>query len=145
MRYALCIHSFCRFRQVFNIKCSQKVNYLNALSYFYMKVHLIKEKTIEDFVSGHASGKSSFEDWMFKIKNANWNEPNDLKKTFNSVDLLGRGSNRAVFNVGGNNYRLIGKYGFGGRQVHLFICWIGTHQEYDELCKLNLQYSVNRY
>jgi len=110
-----------------------------------MRVHLIKERTIDDFIMGHASGKSSFEDWMTKIKNADWNEPLDMKTTFNSVDFLGGGNNRVVFNIGGNNYRLIGKYGFGKARVHLFVCWIGTHKEYNDLCKINGQYTVDRY
>lgn len=35
------------------------------------------------------------------------------------------------------------KYAFGKNQVHLFVCWIGTHKEYDKLCKINGQYSVS--
>ena len=31
------------------------------------------------------------------------------------------------------------------KQVHLFICWIGTHAEYDKLCNAGEQYSVNDY
>ncbi|XOV91771.1 MAG: type II toxin-antitoxin system HigB family toxin [Bacteroidota bacterium] len=110
-----------------------------------MKVHLVKEKTIEDFVMKHASCETSFQEWMMKIKYADWDNPQDMKSTFNSVDILGKGSSRAVFDIGGNNFRLIGKYGFGRSMVHLFICWIGTHKAYDELCKSNMQYTVNDY
>jgi mRNA interferase HigB len=35
------------------------------------------------------------------------------------------------------------KYTF--KQVHLFICWIGTHSEYTALCNELLQYSVSNY
>lgn len=37
------------------------------------------------------------------------------------------------------------KYAFGDTQVHLFICWIGTHAEYDRLCKAGEQYSISNY
>ncbi|MEQ8552819.1 MAG: type II toxin-antitoxin system HigB family toxin [Cyclobacteriaceae bacterium] len=90
-----------------------------------MKVHLIKEKTIDDFVKEHASGKSSFEDWTTKIKNADWNDPLDMKTTFNSVDFLGDGSSRVVFNIGGNNFRLIGKYGFGKIRILYLYAGLG--------------------
>lgn len=40
---------------------------------------------------------------------------------------------------------MIGKYIFGDKQVHLFVCWLGTHAEYDKLCKDNKQYTVNIY
>ena len=68
-----------------------------------------------------------------------------MQATFPSADLLGKGSNRVIFDIGGNKYRMIGKYAFGDIQVHLFICWIGTHAEYDKLCNAGEQCSVNNY
>ena len=41
--------------------------------------------------------------------------------------------------------RMICKYAFGEKAVHLFICWIGTHPEYDKLNAQNEQYSVSLY
>ena len=108
-----------------------------------MRIHLIKEKTIRDFVSKHSSGKNSFDDWLAKIKEADWNLPDDMKKTFATADLLGKGSFRIIFNIGGNNFRMICKYGFGENEIHLFICWLGTHAEYDKICKDGKQFTVN--
>jgi mRNA interferase HigB len=68
-----------------------------------------------------------------------------MQSTFGTADLLGKSSNRVVFNVGGNNYRMICKYAFGDKQVHLFICWIGTHAEYNELCSDDKQNTANNY
>lgn len=110
-----------------------------------MKVHLIKRQTIEDFVKANVQSRSSFEDWLEKIKHADWMSPADMPATYGSADLLGNGSNRIVFNIGGNNYRMICKYVFGEKQVHLFVCWIGTHSAYDKLCNKNEQYTVNIY
>ena len=56
-----------------------------------MRVHLIKKQTIEDFVVIHASGKSSFENWLTGVKDADWDTPADIKQTFGSADLLGNG------------------------------------------------------
>jgi mRNA interferase HigB len=109
-----------------------------------MRVHLIKKQTIEDYVEGNARSKSSFEDWLEKLKNADWQTP-DIKKTYNSADLLGKASSRVVFDIAGNNYRMICHYVFGERKVHLFVCWIGTHAKYDEVCSNNEQYTVNSY
>jgi mRNA interferase HigB len=33
-----------------------------------MRVHLIKKQTIEDFVKANVQSKSSFEDWLEKIR-----------------------------------------------------------------------------
>lgn len=110
-----------------------------------MRVHLIREETIAGFVFSHARSYTSFESWLKKLKTADWVVPADIVQLYNSADLLGNGSNRVVFNVGGNNYRMICKYMFGAKQVHLYVCWIGTHAEYDWLCKENKQYTINLY
>ncbi len=110
-----------------------------------MKVHLIKFQTVKTFIDRHAPGRRSFETWMTTINYADWNIPEEIKETFGSADLLGHGSNRVVFDIGGNNYRLIAKYFFGERNVHLFVKWIGTHTEYDELCGQGKQYTVDDY
>jgi len=91
------------------------------------------------------SSRSPFTEWLSKVKSATWAKPADIKATFGSVDLLGKSSNRVVFDIEGNNYRMICKYAFGENQVHLFVCWIGTHAEYDELCDDNLQYTASDY
>lgn len=108
-----------------------------------MKVHLIKEKTIRKFVGLNSNAKVSFNDWLWKCKNANWHKPGDIKNTYGSADILGNG--RVVFNIGGNKYRMIARCGFDETEVHLFICWIGTHADYDKLCANQLQYSINLY
>jgi len=110
-----------------------------------MRVHLIKKLTIQDYCEVNARIKSSFSHWLEVIKDADWEKPKDIQKTFGSADLLGNSSSRIVFNIGGNNCRMICKYAFGENNVHLFICWIGTHAEYDRLCDGNDQYEVNIY
>jgi mRNA interferase HigB len=112
-----------------------------------MHVHLIKAKTIREFAQIHASSISSFEAWISTVQSADWDSPNDMFQTFASVDLLGKGSNRAIFDVGGNNYRIICSYYFNGEigTVTLFVKWIGTHAEYDRLCEREDQYKVDKF
>ena len=110
-----------------------------------MRVHLIKKQTIENYAAENAGSRKPFFLWLSAIKFADWEEPNDIKKTFGSADLLGNGSDRVVFDIGGNNYRMICKYLFGEKQVHLFVCWMGTHSEYDKICNANAQYTINAY
>jgi mRNA interferase HigB len=110
-----------------------------------MRVHLIKRKTIENFVAVHPQFRQSFTNWLMKLRFAEWNEPGDIKSTFRSSDFLGNGSNRVIFDIAGNNCRMICKYVFGNTSTHLFICWIGSHAAYDKLCKNNLQYTINSF
>ena len=110
-----------------------------------MKVHLIKKQTIEDYIQKNVRSRVSFEIWISILKGADWNEPNEIISTFNSADILGKSSKRVVFNIGGNNYRLICRYHFGISKVHLFVKWIGTHAEYTKLCNEGKQYDINAY
>lgn len=110
-----------------------------------MKVHLIKKQTIENFAFNNARSRPSLEEWLVKLKYADWEKPTDMQATFGSADLLGKSSNRVVFNIGGNAYRMICKYAFGESEVYLFICWIGTHAEYDGLNDDEQQYTVSVY
>ncbi len=110
-----------------------------------MKVHLIKKQTIETYILKHASSKPAFSSWLTALKYADWEHPSDIQQTFGSADLLGGGTERVVFNIAGNNHRLIAKYAFGHKQIHLFICWLGTHAEYTKLCIDQKQYTVTNY
>lgn len=110
-----------------------------------MKVHLIKKQSIDDYAAINPRSKRPLEDWLAKVKYADWEMPTDIQATFKTADLLGKGCSRVVFDIGGNNYRMICKYAFGKRQVHLFVCWLATHAEYDILNKGQLQYTINVY
>ena len=110
-----------------------------------MNLHLIKKQSIEDYILKNARSRASFENWLSIIKRVDWNEPNENIPTFNSADILGKGSDRVMFNIGGNNYRLICKYYFGDSRVHLFVKWIGTHASYTKLCNEGKQYEIDVY
>ena len=107
-----------------------------------MRVNLIKELTIMNYARKHAESKSSCIDFINKIKAADWEVPEHMKETFTTVDTLGKGSERAVFDIGGNNHRFICKYRFGRTSVQLYVQWLGTHAEYSALCKKSEQYTA---
>ena len=110
-----------------------------------MRVRVIKQLSIEDYAAVHADSKASFERWLTTVKYADWEAPQNIVDTFNTADILGNGSERVVFKVKGNDYRMICKYAFGISMVRLFVCWIGTHAEYDKLCDKDKQYDVHEY
>ena len=60
---------------------------------------------------------------------ADWSCFADIKNTFNSVDYVG--NDNYVFNVKGNDYRLVVRIIFKIR--HVYIRFIGTHAEYDKI------------
>jgi mRNA interferase HigB len=100
-----------------------------------MKVRLLRRDTVKNFAENHANGTSHFNKWLTVMEYADWQEPQDIMATYKG-NLLGNNSNRVVFDLGGNGrnaFRLIGEYMFGLKYVHLYVCWIGTHEEYNAL------------
>ena len=110
-----------------------------------MKIPLIKRQPIENYIRLHARSRSSFQAWLSILKFADWKVPSDMVATYNNADILGKGTERVVFNIGGNNYRMICRYHFGKAKVHLFVLWIGTHAEYTRLCGEQRQYGISNY
>ncbi|HTI12120.1 MAG TPA: type II toxin-antitoxin system HigB family toxin, partial [Puia sp.] len=72
-----------------------------------MRIHLIRRETIEEYMVDQARSRVSFEDWLEKIRRADWHTPDDIYETFNSADLLGNGCDRVVFDIAGNSFRMI--------------------------------------
>lgn len=84
---------------------------------------------IKEFIKKHSDTDVALCDWYFKTKNAEWNSFNDIKQTFNSADYAG--NNRFIFNIKGNDYRLVAIIIFASKKV--YIRFIGTHSEYDKI------------
>lgn len=96
-------------------------------------------------MSENNGSNASFIDWLSKVKIADWSTTEDILQTFPSADFLGKSSDRVIFDIAGNNYRMICQYSFGAKNIRIYVCWIGTHSEYDKLCKQGKQYTVFDY
>ncbi|WP_438752121.1 type II toxin-antitoxin system HigB family toxin [Pararhizobium sp. O133] len=67
--------------------------------------------------------------WYATASKANWSSFGDLKKTFNSADMVA--GNKVIFDVGGNKYRIVGLVAF--RSKRIFVLFVGTHAQYDAI------------
>jgi len=92
-------------------------------------MRIIAHRTIVKYGKLYPDAKTALDGWYKTTKAAIWKDYNDIKKTFNSVDYAG--NQRYVFNIKGNNYRIIGKILFV--QKIIFIRFIGTHREYENI------------
>lgn len=106
-----------------------------------MKVNLVKWMNVVDIAKKDKDMLMAFIKFYEKLQVAKWNNPNDIIKTFNSADIIKCSpSNRVIFNVGGNKYRLISGYYFGKSFVNLYVKFVGSHAQYDrvEPCEVNM-------
>jgi mRNA interferase HigB len=67
--------------------------------------------------------------WISVTKAARWQNPVEIKGTFNTVDILKAG--RVIFDIGGNKYRIVAQINYGHAIV--YIRFVGTHRQYDEI------------
>ena len=92
-------------------------------------MRIIAHRTIVKYGKQYPDAKTALDSWYKTVKAAEWKNFQDIKNIFNSVDYAG--NQRYVFNIKGNNYRLVGKILFV--QQIIYIRFIGTHKEYDEI------------
>lgn len=90
-------------------------------------MHIISRKKLNEFAEKHASAKSSLAHWYGLAKRQNFTNYPELRKTFPSADQVG---NLTVFNIGGNNIRLIAAIHYNRKKI--YIRAVLTHAEYEE-------------
>ena len=90
-------------------------------------MHLVSVPPLLAFAAKHPVAKQSILSWVAEVKKAKWTRPSDLKTQYATVSILK--SRRIVFNLKGNDYRLIVAVAY--RSGFVFVKFIGTHKEYD--------------
>jgi len=70
-------------------------------------VRIIAKKTLRLFWENHKDCEEQLKTWYNETSKISWNNPNELKTDYPSASILD--NNRVVFNIKGNNYRLIVK------------------------------------
>jgi mRNA interferase HigB len=94
-------------------------------------MRIIKEKTLKDYckLNKYKPAKESLRSWIYEAKYSIWNSPGELKSKYRNASIIN--SKRVVFNIKGNEFRLIVDIEYKLRIV--FVIWFGTHEEYDKL------------
>ena len=92
-------------------------------------MRIIAKRTLRNFWKRHPKAKGPLEAWHQEVVHADWASPSVVKAHFRSATVLQ--GNRVVFNVSGNQYRLVVKINYPYRVV--YIRFIGTHTEYDAI------------
>lgn len=92
-------------------------------------MRIVSRKKLIDYYTKHSSSKVALEDWYKKVNKAKWINFNQLKNDFLSADYVG--NNRVVFNIKGNDFRLVAIIIYVSEKV--YVRWIGTHAAYDRI------------
>lgn len=92
-------------------------------------MRVIAKKCLVKFWAKHSDSEQPLKAWYDEVINARWSSPQDIKNQYRSASFIGK--NRVIFNIKGNDYRLIVAvaYRFGV----VYIKFIGSHSAYDRI------------
>ncbi len=83
---------------------------------------------LDNYKRSHANVRGALDAWQLEVESSNWSGPQDVKNRYPSASFLS--DNIVIFNIKGNNYRLVVKAKYGKGIV--LIEWVGTHAEYSK-------------
>ena len=98
-------------------------------------MRVIARRTLREFVHSLArrrdqpAVKAALDAWFAEVKQACWSSTADVKRAYGTASIVR--SDRIVFNIKGNAYRLVVAIDF--RKSIVWVKWIGSHREYDRI------------
>jgi mRNA interferase HigB len=92
-------------------------------------MRVIAISRLKAFWQKHPNAMVPLQSWYAIASRAKWETPADVKADYRSASFLA--GNRVVFNVKGNDYRLVVVAHYN-RGV-LYVRFVGTHAQYDQI------------
>ena len=92
-------------------------------------MNIIVKRAILYYIDKYPHAQTSLLTWYNEFLKEKFKNFNQLKATYGNASVVGK--NRVVFNVKGNDYRLIVSVNF--KQLAAYVIWFGTHKEYDKI------------
>jgi mRNA interferase HigB len=92
-------------------------------------MRIIARRTLREYAVQYPDAAGQLDAWYHDAKRADWATPAELTSVYGSASILP--NRRVVFNVKGNQYRLVVAISFEHRII--YVRWFGTHHEYDRI------------
>lgn len=94
-------------------------------------MRIIARRALREFCEerSHRDAEQPLRAWFAEVRRAAWRTPADVKAAYRNASFVG--SDRVVFNIGGNKYRLVVAVKYSAQIV--FIRFVGTHADYDDI------------
>jgi mRNA interferase HigB len=92
-------------------------------------MRIIAKGTLRDFWGLFPDAEESLLAWYREVEKEDWDTPAKVKAKYGNASIVG--DNRVVYNIKGNDYRLVVKINYEYRVV--YVRFVGTHDEYDEI------------
>ena len=105
-------------------------------------MRIIARRTLREFVEGRAGHKdkpalkAALDAWFDEVRKSRWTSTADVKRLYATASIVS--AERIVFNIKGNDYRLVVAVDF--EKGIVWIKWIGTHKDYDRIDVTEVEY-----
>lgn len=109
----------------------------NLLLLLFMNI--INRKTVVYYTEKYPKAKNQLLTWYHELLKHEFTNFNELKAVYGNASIVN--NQRVVFNIKGNEYRLIVSVNF--RRKACYIIWFGTHNEYDKINVATIPYNLN--
>lgn len=109
---------------------------------YAITVRMIARSTLTRFVDnmagqrGQRAVKAALDAWFHEAEKADWTSSADVKHNYANASIVV--ADRVIFNIKGNDYRLITAIDYKRKIV--FIKWLGTHAAYDKVDARTVRY-----
>ena len=92
-------------------------------------MHIVANSKLMSFYKdpSYRDAEPALTAWHEEVKRAKWTTPADIKARYANASIIA--NNRVVFNIKGNDYRLIVAVAY--KMQYVFIKFVGTHHQYD--------------
>jgi mRNA interferase HigB len=96
-------------------------------------MRIISRRTLREFIADraghkdHPALKAALDAWFAEVSKAAWTSTADVKRLYATASIVS--ADRIVFNIKGNDYRLVVAVDF--EKAIVWIKWVGTHKDYD--------------
>ena len=92
-------------------------------------MNIIVKRALLFYADKYPRARTALLTWYVEFIKAGFTSFNELKKIYGSASIVA--NRRVVFNIKGNEYRLIVSINF--KQQAGYIIWFGTHNQYDKI------------
>jgi mRNA interferase HigB len=87
-------------------------------------------------IQGPCCAEGGLDAWFDEVRKARWSSAADVRRSYATASIVS--ADRVVFNIKGNDYRLIVAVDF--EKSIVWIKWIGTHRDYDKIDVKEVRY-----
>ncbi len=100
---------------------------------------ILVRKTILFYIRKYPVVETQLLIWHNEFSKQEFKNFNELKKVYGNASIVN--SNRVIFNIKGNDFRLIVSVNF--IQAACYVIWFGTHKEYDKINVATVAFDTN--